>query len=300
MIHPIELLKLATREGVVAKKELGQNFLIDDLTVDFILDQFSNSDIVMEIGPGLGVITLPLLEKVKMLWCIEKDQRMVKFLRQQFSSYKLPASTQRGEQATSYKLIVGDYLRESTELKKHIPKPYKIFGNIPYYITKPIIQDILFSPLETQPTEAILMIQKEVAERLIGKDGSEGILTIIAQLHARVELLAHVPKTAFRPQPKVDSALVKLTLGEEYSKATLLREQNISEQDFIRLVKACFANRRKKLRNTLSAFLRSEPSQAEALLKQAGIDPDLRSENLKFEEWVALANTIQGFVKKGE
>ncbi len=295
MIHPLELLKLATREGIIATKSLGQNFLIDDLTVDFILDQFSKDDVVLEIGPGLGVITLPLVEKVREVWSVEKDQRMVKFLNQvktpSFIS-PLPRGRQsRGE--ARLKIIQGDYLRESTELKKHISKPYKIFGNIPYYITKPIVQDILFSPIETQPTEAILMIQKEVAERLIGKDGSEGILTIIAQLRARVELLAYVPKTAFRPQPKVDSALVKITLGEMYSKAKLLRERGIQEEDFIRIVKACFANRRKKLRNTLAAFLRSEPSQAEALLKQSGIDPDLRSENLKFEEWVKLADAIK-------
>jgi len=285
-MDPIELIKRATKEGIIAKKALGQNFLIDDSVIAFILDQFSAEDVILEIGSGFGAITLPLLNKTKVVWTIEKDRSMIRFLQNQAGVV--------GNDAKKLTIVPGDYLKESAELKKNIPKPYKIFGNIPYYITKPIIQDILFSPFEMQPTEAVLMIQKEVAERLVGDRGSDGVLTVVAQLRAKVELLAIVPNTAFRPRPAVNSALVKFTIGDEHSKAKLLQDNNISEKEFIRLVKSCFANRRKKLRNTLAAFLRSEPSYAEALLKQAGIDPDLRSENLKFEAWVSLATSVQG------
>lgn len=286
MIHPLQLLKDAKRQKIVPKKSLGQSFLIDPLVIEFIVDQFSKDDTVLEIGPGLGIVTFPLSDKVKELWSIEKDHRMIKFLNLQATRYTL--------HATGLRVVPGDYLKESFELKKNIPKPYKIFGNIPYYITNSIIQDIIQTPSDIAPTETILMLQKEVAERVTGKKGSVGLLTILVELSCKTELLAHVPKRSFTPQPNVDSALVRFSFGKNFGKKELLKKHEVEEKRFIHLVKHCFLGRRKKIRNTLASYLRKEPGEAEKLLTGVNIDFNKRPEDLVFDEWLQLAGFING------
>ena len=230
---------LMKKYKIKANKSLGQNFLIDDMALQDIADgaEICEDDLVIEIGPGLGSLTKLLLEKAKKVICIELDKKMVKILKDRFIAYK------------NLEIINEDVLRiDLNELIKQERKQdlnirnVKVVANLPYYITTPIIMKLVENDLDID--SITVMIQKEVAERIVASPGSKdyGVLTINTKYYGVPHKLFDVPNTAFTPIPNVTSSIVKIDIGKLYS---------VNDQEtFFKLVKASFAQRRKKIINS--------------------------------------------------
>jgi len=263
------------------KKRLGQNFLIDEKIIDKIVEtaNLSPDEIIVEIGAGAGFVTEKLAKKTKNVIAIELDDDAVKELQ------KLPY--------TNINIIQQDILK--TEFSEFVEKPVKIVANIPYYITSPIIARLL-GEIE-QPEwknrelikEIILMVQFEVAKRLVADEKSPskeyGLISILVNYWCKTELICKVPAKSFYPSPKVDSALVKLTVR----KNPLVEINNLVL--FKKLTKAAFGMRRKTIKN---AFVKSGFDENKIIhaLKSLNIDPDIRGEKLSIVDFKNISDAL--------
>lgn len=250
-------------------KSLGQHWLKDRLILEAIADsaEITSDDTVLEIGPGLGTLTSVLLSRAKEVIAVEFDSELARKLPGQFPGKNL---TVHNQDILSFDL-------------SQLPAGYKVVANVPYYITSKIVQLLMTST--NKPSIAVLLVQKEVAERLAATPGDMSILAISAQLFAKVSLGELVPAEYFTPPPKVDSQVVVMC-----SRATPLVSPE-QEKAFFRMVKAGFSAKRKMLRSSLAGGLGIEKSDAEALLAGAGISPDARAEDLSIEKWIDLSNS---------
>ncbi len=261
-----------TAAGRFAKKSLGQNFLIDAGVREAILDAGGDLQAahVLEIGPGLGALTKPLLDRARHLTAVELDQRAVRRL-----------TTQLGGRE-NFTLIPADFL--DWDLGGYFgEKPYVCIANIPYNITNPIIRKLL-SDRAHQPEFALLMVQKEVGEKICCKKGKRSILSLSVEIYATAEIVVAVPRGCFDPVPGVDSVVIKLTVRPEPLVPLTL------ERDFFTVVQAGFAQRRKKLGNALGSFFGDVGPGASRLLGE--IDPNRRAETLTVAEWMAVAERL--------
>lgn len=251
-------------------KSLGQHWLRDRATLEHIADatDIHPRDAVLEIGPGLGTLTSELLRRAGSVTAVEFDAELARKLPGQFPGKNLTVVNQ-------------DIL--SFDLSQ-LPEGYKVAANVPYYITSKIVQ--LLMTAENKPSTAVLLVQKEVAERLAAKAGDMSILAVSAQLYADVSLGDVVPAALFTPPPKVDSQVVIMRTHQ----APLFTD--ISEKDYFRVVKAGFSAKRKKLRSSLSGGLGISKQEVEALLIKAAISPDVRAEDLTLEQWHELAKAV--------
>lgn len=268
-----ELKSLLISKNLWAKKGLGQNFLIDEKALNTIVSaaDLSPSDNVIEVGPGTGFLTEKLIEKCNHVTAIELDEDMVGILRDRFSS------------ASNLELIHSDILGLPMT-DDRLPKGgYKVVANIPYYITSPLLKHFLQSA--HRPTVMVVLVQKEVAEKVCGITG-KSVITIETQLFGKPEIVDIVPSKSFHPAPKVDSAILKI---EVYDEPLVPADQL---KDFLRIVKFGFTQKRKKLSNGLAAGLRLESSETKVILERAGIDPDLRAEDLEIEDWKRLLTNL--------
>ena len=254
----------------MAKKHLGQNFLSDPSILHRIIEAagLSKDDTVVEIGPGPGRLTRLLSEKAGKVIAIELDQELYARLRADLAGFR------------NVELVHGDALKFTYEEIG----PFKVVANIPYYITTPII----FRLLDAKKTlkTMTLTIQKEVAERIVAAPGKKdyGVLSIMVQYYARPEMRFIIPKEAFRPAPKVDSAVVHMTVLE--SPAVQVNDERM----FFRTVRTAFSQRRKTLSNSLKG-LTEDPKN---VLAAAGIDPQRRPETLNLREFAKLADLLCG------
>ena len=259
--------------NISANKGLGQNFLVDEIVVNEIVSKsnVSKDDVVIEIGPGLGTLTKPLLESAGKVICIELDDKMVDIISDRFRFYN------------NLEVINGDVLKVdlktllSNELKTY--KCAKVVANLPYYITTPIIMKLLEERL---PISTItVMIQKEVAERLVANTGENvaGAITHAIHYYTEPELLVDVPNTAFIPQPEVNSSVIKLTLLDNPSVITT------DEKLLFKLRQAGYAQRRKTLVNALSNLNIMNKQEIEQMLIELGIDTKIRGEKLTLEQY---------------
>lgn len=249
------------------KKSLGQHWLRDRDVLAAIADdaELEATDTVLEIGPGLGTLTSELLRRSEKVIAVEFDEDLARKLPGQFPGKNL-------------EVIQSDIL--SFDLSR-LPAGYKVVANVPYYITSKIVQ--LLMTADNKPSIAVLLVQKEVAERLAARPGDMSILAVSAQIFAEVSLGEIVPAELFTPPPKVDSQVVILKTR------TLTLLAGVSEKDFFRVVKAGFSAKRKKLRSSLAGGLAISKEQALQWLEKAGINPDVRAEALTIEEWIRLA-----------
>jgi 16S rRNA (adenine1518-N6/adenine1519-N6)-dimethyltransferase len=252
----------------VTKKHLGQNFLYDPSILDNIVQAagLSGEDTVVEIGPGPGRLTRKLAEKVKRLIAIELDPELYERLKGDFIAYR------------NVEIIHEDALKFLFETIGE----FKVVANIPYYITTPIIFRLLDA--KEYLKSMTLTIQKEVAERIVAQPGGKayGVLTIMIQYFAQPELKFIIPKEAFRPMPKVDSALVHMKILERPSVAVK------DEKVFYRLVRTAFSQRRKTLSNSLKGL----GEGVREVMISAGIDPQRRPETLSLEEFARLSDSL--------
>lgn len=260
------------RFGFDFSKSLGQNFLTDPELVTRIVAgaNIEEDDIVIEIGPGIGVMTQEIADLAGQVIAIEIDHRLIPILHETLKGYD------------NVKVLQGDILQ--TDLAGLLPagKKAKVLGNLPYYITTPIVMGLLEKDL---PISSItVMMQKEVADRLMAGPGSRqrAGISVICQYFAEISKIDDVPKEVFLPQPKVDSAVLTLQLREK-APVDLLDRNN-----FLRLVKAAFAHKRKTLANSLSANLNMDKKEVKDFLTDAGIDPMRRAESLSIDEFARI------------
>lgn len=267
-----ELMKTLKENRLWAQKRLGQNFLINCQPIETIIknSNLSSQDTVVEIGPGLGILTEALAPKAKLVLAIEKDFKLVEFLRKKFKSEK------------NVKIIHDDILAYDLRL---VTQKYKVIANLPYNITSPTIRKFLEA--ENKPQEMILMVQKEVAERICAKpgDSNRGVLTIMIEFYSDAEIIGIVKRDNFFPVPKVDSAIIKLKV-----KGQMLK---VDDKVFFSIVKAGFSQKRRQIHNSLEATLRLPSGGILAILKEAKIAPTLRAEDLNLVDWINLYEKVQ-------
>lgn len=247
-------------------KSLGQHWLHDRFVLEHIADcaDVGPEDTVLEIGPGLGTLTSELLRRAKNVIAVEFDADLAKKLPGQFPGKHL---TVCNEDILQYDL-------------SQLPADYKVVANVPYYITSKIVQKLMTA--ENKPSVAVLLVQKEVAERIAARPGDMSILAISAQVFAEAALGDVVPAELFTPPPKVDSQVVILRSRED----SLIH--TVDEREFFRVVKAGFSAKRKKLRSSLSGGLGISKTDVEEMLQKAGISPDSRAEDLAISDWLKL------------
>ena len=248
------------------KKSLGQHWLKDPEILADIAEaaELTGDDVVLEIGPGLGTLTSRLLARANSVTAVEFDADLARKLPGQFPGKELTVVNQ-------------DILQFDLN---QLPKNYKVVANVPYYITSKIVEKLMTA--ENKPSIAVLLVQKEVAERIAADPGNMSVLSVSVQIFAEAELDIEVPRQFFTPPPKVDSQVVVLRTCN----SPLITSED--QRDFFRIVKAGFSAKRKKLRSSLSGGLGINKSVAEELLKNAGISPDARAEDLAIEDWKRL------------
>lgn len=247
-------------------KSLGQHWLHNRDVLVHIADcaELTPDDTVLEIGPGLGTLTSELLRQAGRVITVEFDPELARKLPGQFPGKDL---TVFNEDILSFDL-------------SQLPSGYKVVANVPYYITSKIVQKLMTA--DNKPSIAVLLVQKEVAERIAAEPGDMSILAISAQVYAEASLGDIVPAALFTPPPRVDSQVVIL----KTRKTSLVKPED--EKAFFRVVKAGFSAKRKKLRSSLAGGLAISKQEAEELLQKAEISPDARAEDLSIDHWLRL------------
>jgi 16S rRNA (adenine1518-N6/adenine1519-N6)-dimethyltransferase len=255
--------------GLRARHALSQNFLADPEVLDAILVEADPTPgrRVLEVGPGLGFLTGALLDAGADVTAVELDPGLAAFLRDRFGD------------VPTLRLIEGDALDQ--DLVRLVPAPYDVVANLPYHITSPILHALLGEP--PRPERLVLMVQREVAERIAAPPGKMSYLSVFVQYHARVRIAFRVPAAAFEPEPAVESAVIVV---EPYDADDRL--DPATEDELWRLVQAAFRERRKMIHNVLARQLPIEPARVAAALATARIDPDRRPQTLAVGEWLAL------------
>ncbi len=248
-------------------KSLGQHWLHDRDILAEIADaaELTLTDTVLEIGPGLGTLTSEILRQANNVVAVEFDSELARKLPGQFPGKNLT-------------VVNHDILTYDLDT---LPAGYKVVANVPYYITSKIVQKLMTA--KNKPSIAVMLVQKEVAERIAAKPGDMSILAVSAQIYATAELGIKVPAKYFTPPPKVDSQVIILKTRDEPFVAAE------DERALFRVVKAGFSAKRKKLRSSISAGLAISKPAAEELLRHANIDPEQRAEDLSLEDWRRLA-----------
>ena len=257
--------------GLQPKKSLGQNFLIDPSGLDKVMQAagLSPEDTVLEIGAGLGSLTVLLAQTVRRVIAVEIDRGLIAPLTEAVSEYD------------NVQIVEGDILKIPPE-ELNLGEAYLVVANIPYYISSAIIRRLLET--QNRPARIVLTVQQEVAERICAKDGKFSLLALSVQVFGVPRIQARIAAGCFYPAPDVDSAVLSITL---YPQPLIATEEL---DTFFRLARAGFSQKRKTLRNTLSAGLGLPAAQAESLLAAAGIDPRRRAETLSIAEWGRLTD----------
>ncbi|WP_367342475.1 16S rRNA (adenine(1518)-N(6)/adenine(1519)-N(6))-dimethyltransferase RsmA [Limosilactobacillus sp.] len=267
--------------GLRAKKGYGQNFLTDAHVLQRIVDAagICNHDNVIEIGPGLGALTEQLAKRAGQVLALEIDESLIPVLKDVLAEYHNVTIKEQDVMKANLQQLVSDEFDDPS-------KPVKVVANLPYYITSPILINLLSSSV---PWAAIcVMMQREVADRLTAVPGTKayGTLTVAVQSQMDAQLAFGVSRHSFVPQPNVDSAIVLLKPRKEN-----LQPQPVSNKLFSRVVRGCFAHRRKSLRNNLRSLL-GKKTDFLPVLTQLGIDPQIRPEQLTIAQFSELTNAL--------
>jgi 16S rRNA (adenine1518-N6/adenine1519-N6)-dimethyltransferase len=283
-VDPAAIRRTLRESGLRARHSLSQNFLVDVDVLEAILAEAAprSGQNVLEIGPGLGFLTAGLLEAAASVTAVELDPGLAGFLRERFVAALVPPGHGPGGPG-SLRLIEGDALDQP--LTRLLPEPYDVVANLPYHITSPILHRFLGEP--PRPGRLVLMVQREVAERIAAKPGGLSYLSVFVQYHATVRIVRRVPPTAFEPAPAVDSAVIVIEPFAEDD-----RLDPVVEDALWRLVQAAFRERRKMIHNVLARQLPLSGDAIAAALTVAGIDPDRRPQTLAVGEWIRLLEAI--------
>ena len=265
------------------KKRLGQVFLKNKAFLSKIIKagEISSKDTVLEIGPGKGVLTEALLRAKAKVIAIEKDPQLVDFLKEKFKTNKNLTVIHADIRDVLNSKQFSCHSRISGNLKN-----YKVVGNIPYYLTSHLIHLLL--ELKHKPEIIILMIQKEVAQRIVAKPPKMNLLAVSVQFFAKPEIITYVPKSAFYPQPKVDSAIIKLTPHP----IPVIARSEATKQSFFKVVKAGFSHPRKLLISNLSQSLKISKEQLQETFSKLDLPFNIRAQNLSLDDWQDLTTHL--------
>jgi 16S rRNA (adenine1518-N6/adenine1519-N6)-dimethyltransferase len=273
LANPRELRATLRRHAVRPARSLGQRFLVDRVVLRAILDaaELSPDDDVLEVGPGPGILTAALSDRARSVTAVEIDARMVGLLEDELAS------------RSNVRIVRADAL--AVDLYGLGPRrPTRVVANLPYQITTPLLERFLADP--RRAALVVVLVQREVARRICAtaRDGRErGYLSVFAQSFAEARIVRRVPPSAFQPAPRVESAVVALRTRTRPAFAPLAQEP------FLKLVSDAFRHRRKQLRSALGHEAGLDRERAHEVLRQAGIAPERRPEELRLEEWIALA-----------
>ena len=270
--------EIGEKYGFKFSKNLGQNFLTDKNIIDKIIEGtgITEKDTVLEIGPGIGVITAEAAERGRRVIAVEVDSSLIPILEETLGEY------------SNVRIINEDVLKLDINriIEEEQAEKVKIIGNLPYYITTPIIMKLLDE--EVKAESITVMMQKEVADRIKAGPGSKayGAISAAVQYYCTVEKIIDVPRTVFVPQPKVDSVVLKFKLREQ--KAAEVQDKRL----FFECIKAGFGQRRKTLLNSLQTVRGTSKEVIAASLAAAGIDASRRAETLTLEEFEKISNEV--------
>ncbi len=263
------------KNKIKAKKSFGQNFLNSTQILSTIAESghLDSSSLVLEVGPGKGALTEEILKRASRVIAIEKDERLIPILEEKFKN-----EIKSGK----LDLVLDDILNFNTEVLKFYRLPYKIIANIPYYITGQILRKFLEG--KNKPETMVVMVQKEVAERIVAKDKKESLLSLSVKAFGTPKIVKVVKRGAFKPQPRVDSAILSITdISDEKLKGL---EQN----KFFRLLHIGFSHKRKQLASNLAKDYRKE--KVLASFNALGIKNEARAEDLKLDKWIMLSKLL--------
>ena len=281
--------QLLRQLGFRPQKSLGQHFLIDKAVLERILSaaELSPRDIVIEIGPGLGILTEGLAKRGARVIAVEVDSKLIVLLKKRLAAFP------------DVKIIHADILKVTPQqlLQENLPASelipgYKVIANLPYYITSPVLSHFLEA--QPRPSEMVVMVQKEVGEAIATAPGKMRLLSVKVQFYSQPAIVSYVPAASFYPPPKVDSAILRLDV---YSQPPLIQSGVSDVASFFDIVMHGFRSPRKQLRNSLAHSLGMPPSQVASLLEKAGIEAKRRAETLSLEEWRELWKVFAPFTK---
>jgi 16S rRNA (adenine1518-N6/adenine1519-N6)-dimethyltransferase len=276
---PTSIKEKLSKYGATASKGLGQNFLINKDILEKIIQNanIKNTDTILEVGPGLGVLTKELANRGGQIVAVEKSETMCQIINETLKDLK------------NIKIINADILKFNPTNYKLQANSYKIVANIPYYLTSPLIRKFLES--ENQPKEIILMIQKEVAQRICATPPNMNLLAVSVQFYAKSEIISFVSKNCFWPAPKIDSAIIKIT---PIQNNTNLQPDN---KLFFKIVKAGFSQPRKQLVNNLTSLkvlngVKLDKEKVSNWLIKNNLKPTQRAETLNLSDWINLSKNF--------
>ncbi|OGF20805.1 ribosomal RNA small subunit methyltransferase A [Candidatus Falkowbacteria bacterium RIFOXYB2_FULL_38_15] len=276
------------KNNISPSRDRGQNFLIDKNVLEKIVEtaDLKKNDIVLEIGAGFGTLTERLVQKAGKVITVESDRGILPILRRNLENYK------------NVEIIEKDVLQIPSNLLPVISYSYKIVANLPYQITSIVLRKFLES--EPRPSEMVVMVQKEVAERICAlpllcnatarRAGEMSILAISVQFFGEPEIIEIVPRSSFYPAPEVDSAILKIS---NIKKQTEKNIKKIAPKDFFRVVKVGFSARRKQLHNNLTNGLHLKSEEVKNILLDLGLDIQVRAQDLSVDDWINLGNKLK-------
>lgn len=278
-------MEVIRKHGFKFSKSLGQNFLIDDIIIDDIIigSNIGSDDRVIEVGPGIGTLTREIAGRANKVMAIEIDRNLIPILEETLSEYENVSVVNEDIMKADIKKLIDE------KLDSH---PVKLIANLPYYITTPIIMRFLEEGINI--TDIVIMVQKEVAERMNANPGNKtyGALSVAVQYYCDTEIIARVPRHLFVPQPNVDSIVIALRVRDE-------KKYKVSDEKlFFKIVKASFGQRRKTLLNSLSSMEILSKDEIKEVLNESGIDEKRRGETLSLDEFALLSNIMYKKVEK--
>ncbi len=315
----MDLLKetkdLCKQHDIIPARSKGQNFLISEKVYDDMIAtaDLKPDDIVLEVGPGLGFLTTKLAERVKKVIAVELDDKLAKLLKKRLEEEEV-----RNVEVVNANILDFGIMNHESRIMENNGKNnihnslfiihnsrYKIVANLPYNITSIFLRKFL--SMENKPESVVLMLQKEVAERIAAKPPQMSLLAVSVQYYAKPEIVSIVAKENFWPVPEVDSAIIKLRIKNYelringWPNPLLAKERGKNldvdkEKEFFRLVKIGFSAKRKMLKNNLSAGLKIDPEIMENKLKLVGFSPKIRAQELSVADWLGLFEGMRGFV----
>ena len=290
LLSPKYIKELLGKQGTFPLKRLGQNFLVNKGVAEKVIKaaDLKPDDIVLEIGPGIGGLTQELAKRVGKVIAVEKDQNLAKILNEEL----------RIKNIKNVEIIQGDILKiENCKLIENCKATlrgvrsasrkignYKVVANLPYYITSPVIR--MFLEAKNPPETMVLIVQKEVAQRICASPPDMNLLAVSVQFYAEPKIISYISKNSFWPSPKVDAAIIKIVPRCSAYGSALFREQ------FFRIVKAGFSHPRKQLANNLTKGLELNKEKVISWLLKNKIKPEQRAETLTIKNWINLVKLI--------
>lgn len=295
LIRKSFIKNLLKSKSVYPSKKLGQNFLVSKIVLKKIIEaaDIKKEDTILEIGPGIGALTYELAKLAGKVVAIEKDKKMIEILKEALKDFDNVVIIQNDVLKTNPNdcQIQTTCPPESSARANSKRANYKLISNLPYYITSPVIKKFLET--EIPPKQMILMVQKEVAQRICAKPPKMNLLAIAVQFYSKPEIISYVPRKSFWPVPKVDSAILKIILPSDkfawaHSRFASQARASAFRVLFFKIVRAGFAHPRKQLVNNLSSELKLTKEKAKKCLIENNIKPEQRAQTLSIQDWVNL------------